>query len=384
MKNICIIAGSFIDYHILKPLMAEIIQDPLACLNVIFTEKYQTPEFSITHSRLEQNGFTMDQKIDAQINSQRQYTPQQTINFEQKEYDRLLKQIQPDIVILSGNDHPTYVAAICASLNQIPIAHIEGEKSEFDAQDQSYGYGITKLSQLHFTSTKKYRQQIIKFGEHPQNVFNVGPLLMENIKKTFLPSKETFSKSMGLNKDDAFIFTTFEPDLSAGSANETAFNNILNTLCAKEFSDLKLVFSQQKTTGLGKIINQMTRSFANEYPDQVIILPSKDLTDFGCAIKYSSAMISNFFEGLVIASSFKTPVINLGKDVKGTTQNPIDCHPKHKDIFYSLQKALTKKFDRQINNTPAPFEKILTARTIKEMVTSFSLKDMRQKEYFEG
>lgn len=384
MKNICIIAGSFIDYQILKPLMREIRQDPSACLHVIFTEKHQTSEFSIMHSRLEQDGFTMEEKTDIEFNSHGHYTHPKMVDFEQKEYDRLLKMVQPDIVVLSGNAYPTYLAAVCASLNQIPIAHVEGGKSDFDIWDKSYGYGITKLSQLHFTSSEKYRQQIIKFGEHPESVFNVGSLLMENIKKISLPSKTSFSESIRLEENTPFIFISFEPDLAAGSANETIFKNILNTVCAEEFSDFKLIFSPQKACGLGKMISRMIDAFSNEYPDRAIILPSKDLTDFGCAIKYCSAMISNFFEGLVIASSFKKPVINIGRDLKDTMPNPIDCGPDHEDLFCSLQKALTDQFNMEIKQTPAPFEKVLTARTINGMIKTFDMRNILHKEYFES
>jgi len=99
---------------------------------------------------------------------------------------RLLKLLKPEIVILLGNLYETFSAAIAASQNNIPIAHIQGDESNFGTWDDSYGYGITKLSHLHFTTIEKYRQQVIRFGESSEKVFNVGSLLVEKIKT--LPS----------------------------------------------------------------------------------------------------------------------------------------------------------------------------------------------------
>ncbi|MBU1193929.1 MAG: UDP-N-acetylglucosamine 2-epimerase [Proteobacteria bacterium] len=383
MKNICIIAGSFTDYQILKPLMAEIREDASACLNVIFTEKYHTPQFSILHSHLEQDGFTMEEKSDIALTADGQYSLSYPVIFEQKEYDRLLKLIQPDIVVLSGNAYPTYLAAVYASLNQIPIAHIEGGISDAGTRDHSHEHGIARLSQLHFTSSEKYHRQIIKSGKHPETVFTVGSLLMKNIQKLSLPSRTAFFRSVQLEADSPFLFISFEPDLTDESADEAIIDTILDTVCAKEFSDFKLIFSPQKTTGAGKIISRKIHAFAHANPEQTVILPAKDLTDFGCAIKYCSAMISNFFEGLVIAASFSKPVINIGKDLKDALPNPISCRPDRNALFYWLKKVLRDPFAMESRHISEPFEKIVTARTIKEKIQIFDLTDLPQKEYFQ-
>lgn len=383
MKNICIIAGSFIDYQILKPLMAEIKKDASACMHVIFTEKYHTPQFSIQHCRLEQDGFTMEEKSDIALTADGQDSLSYPIIFEQKEYDRLLKLIQPDIVVLSGSAYPTYLAAVYASLNQIPIAHIEGGTSDASTRDHSHEHGITRLSQLHFTSSKKYHQQIIESGMHPETVITVGSLLMENIQKISLPSKAAFFRSVQLEADSPFLFISFEPDLADESANKDVIEIILDTVGTKEFSDFKLLFSPQKPTGSGKIISRKIHDFAHANPEQAVILPAKDLTDFGCAIKYCSAMISNFFEGLVIAASFSKPVINIGKDLKDALPNPISCKPERNTLFYWLQKVLRDPFIMDTRHISEPFEKIVTARTIKEKIQTFDLTDLPQKEYFQ-
>jgi len=69
-----------------------------------------------------------------------------------------------------------------AAVNQrIPIAHLYGGESTEGAVDESIRHAITKLSYLHFTSTETYRKRVIQLGEHPDRVFNVGAIGIENI-----------------------------------------------------------------------------------------------------------------------------------------------------------------------------------------------------------
>ncbi|MCD4675529.1 MAG: UDP-N-acetylglucosamine 2-epimerase, partial [Desulfobacula sp.] len=335
MKNICIITGTLNDYLILKPLMKEFQKDQSVYLTVISTGKHQTPELGITYIRREEEGFIVDEKTDIVINTQKNLNPVSPVNFEQLEYDRILKLLKPDIVILSGNSYETFSAAIAASQNNIPIAHIQGGESDFGSFDDSYGYGITKLSHLHFTSTQKYRQQIIRFGEHSQRVFNVGSLLIEKIKTLSLEKKNFFYDEVGFKEKDQFIFISFHPDSSMGSKNGHMFQEVLQSLADERLKKFKLLFNKPKAGGLGKMIIQMIDNFTINHPDRTVSVPFMNLPDLSCAIKHCSALVGNDSDSIIIAPSFKTPVINIGEKLQGRIKagNIIDCHSKKEDIL---------------------------------------------------
>ena len=48
------------------------------------------------------------------------------------------------------------------------------------------------MSYIHFTATDEYKKRVIQLGEHPNRVFNVGGLGIENIKRLQLLGKKEF------------------------------------------------------------------------------------------------------------------------------------------------------------------------------------------------
>ena len=61
--------------------------------------------------------------------------------------------------------------------------------NELCAFDEYIRHSITKMSQLHFTATEKYKNRVIQLGEQPNKVFNVGGLGIDNINKLKLLSR---------------------------------------------------------------------------------------------------------------------------------------------------------------------------------------------------
>ncbi|MCP3876388.1 MAG: UDP-N-acetylglucosamine 2-epimerase (hydrolyzing) [Desulfobacteraceae bacterium] len=384
MKNICMVAGAFIEYQILKSLMKEIQKDQSTYLTVISTGKHQTPQMDITYRRIEEEGFVTDEKTNIVFNDQIIFQKNRPVNFEQLEYDKIFKQLKPDIIILFGNRYDTLSAAIAASLNDIPIAHIQGGESDFGPWDDSYGYGITKLSHLHFTSAEKYHQQVIRFGEHSERVFNVGSLLIEKIKSHPFREKRCFYNDMGLKKTDQFLFISYHPDASIGSKNRQIFQELLESLNDDRLKNFKLIFNKPEPDGLGKMIVQMIDAFADDHPNRTVSFPFMNLNDFSCALKYCSALVGNSSEGMIISPSFKTPVINIGNVQKDRirSKNMIDCHSQKQEIIHAIQNGLSADFRYLIKDMPSPFEKPSTAKKIKDTIKAFNHSDMCRKEFF--
>lgn len=382
MKNICIIAGSFADDLKLQPLKNEILADPETFLSVISTETNQAREMDITYSRLEQDGILVEENTDVKFHSGSGFFIQGKQGFEQKEYERLLAMIEPDLVVIYGNAYQSYLAAVCACLLDIPVAHIEGGTGSFGTWEGSYSCGISKLSQLHFTSSEKYRQQVIRFGEHPDTVFNVGSLQMENIRKLVLPSESQFIAASGIPSDKPFAFVTLESCLDAGSRNAELIAEILTTIDQPEFSDVNFVFSPLNNSGFGMILNEIIQKYVQRNPEKAILLPSSDISHFGCAVKYSKAVITNYLEGRVMASSFGIPCAYLPTEDYLQVLEAFNSSGWRQPFFRRIQKSLNGHDTAQMADELSLCERAFTARTIKDIIKLFHLSDIRQKDYY--
>ncbi|MDM8536170.1 UDP-N-acetylglucosamine 2-epimerase, partial [Desulfobacterales bacterium HSG17] len=380
MKTICIIAGSFTEYQILKPLIKQFQKDQRLYCTVVLMDRHKSFEMEIFYTHIEEEGFIVDEKTDIVFRNQKNtkkgnpVIPEQSscdlahcipvsndpADYDPTDYDRInydlaFEALNPDMVILFGNTYPTLIGAIAASQKNIPIAHIQGGESKFGVFDDSYGYGITKLSDLHFTSTEKYRQQVIQFGEHADKVFNVGSLMIKKIKD-FTLEKKLFYDKIELPKKGEFLLVSFHPDPSLGSRNANIFQEILDTLSMEQFKKFKLLFNKPKAIGLGKMIIQSIDDFIANNPDMTISIPYMNLSDLSCAIKYCSVVIGNNSDSIVIAPSFKTPVVNIGDKLQGRdkTKNIIDCNPLKDDILCAIQNGLSTNFKSITKDITSP------------------------------
>ena len=95
-------------------------------------------------------------------------------------YSDSLKQLSPDLLIILGDRYEMLSIASTALIFRIPIVHIHGGEITEGAYDDAIRHAITKMSALHFTSTEEYRKRVIQLGEHPNTVFNVGAIGLDN------------------------------------------------------------------------------------------------------------------------------------------------------------------------------------------------------------
>ena len=76
-----------------------------------------------------------------------------------------------------GDRYEIYAAVIAAYLARIPIAHIYGGETTQGSLDEGIRHSISKLSNIHFVSTKKHFKRLEQLGENKKYIFNIGSLV---------------------------------------------------------------------------------------------------------------------------------------------------------------------------------------------------------------
>ena len=90
-----------------------------------------------------------------------------------EKFSKIVKKINPDLIVIHGDRVETLACAVVGSLNHILTAHIEGGEVS-GTIDDTIRHAVTKLSHIHFVGSKKAKDRIIKMGEISNHIFNVG------------------------------------------------------------------------------------------------------------------------------------------------------------------------------------------------------------------
>ena len=64
MKNICVVTGTRAEYGLLFWVMKSIVDDGSLNLQLIVTGMHLSPEFGLTYTEIEKDGFHIDRKIE--------------------------------------------------------------------------------------------------------------------------------------------------------------------------------------------------------------------------------------------------------------------------------------------------------------------------------
>ena len=346
-RKICVVTGSRAEYGLLCPILIKIQESNKLELQLISTSSHHSTEYGLTYKQIENDGFTIDDKINnlfpSDSNSSIVKSTAKATSLLSDSFDRL----EPDIVLLLGDRYETHAAATAAMLMNIPIAHIHGGEVTEGAVDEQIRHSITKMSYLHFCSTETYRKRVIQMGEDPARVFYSGAPGIDNIKNLKLLTKNKLEKELNWKLTFKSALFTYHPVTLEESDVEIDLEVILSIL---ETFSFNILFTYANADSGGKVINQKIEEFCKIQPARYKVVKSLGQIKYLSAMKYVDLLIGNTSSGIIEAASFRKPVVNIGDRQKGRLrgENVIDCNLK--TLQESIKLALSSSFRNKIKN----------------------------------
>jgi GDP/UDP-N,N'-diacetylbacillosamine 2-epimerase (hydrolysing) len=201
-----------------------------------------SPEFGLTYREIEEDGFTINEKIEILLSSDTGTGISKSIGLGVIGISEALARLNPDALIALGDRFETFAAVVAAYVARVPVVHLYGGETTEGAFDEGFRHSITKMSCLHFTSTESYRSRVIQLGEPPETVFNVGALGIDNIKSVGLLSKEELEKSLACSFGPRCALVTFHPVTLEDNSAAEQFKNLLEAL--ETHDDLNIIFTK--------------------------------------------------------------------------------------------------------------------------------------------
>lgn len=94
----------------------------------------------------------------------------------------ILKKFKPDVLVIVGDRFECLPVAMIAYYMGIQIAHIEGGELSGNI-DEGIRHAITKLASAHFCCGEDAKNRLIRLGENPRDIFNVGATSFDILKE---------------------------------------------------------------------------------------------------------------------------------------------------------------------------------------------------------
>lgn len=382
MRKICVITGSRAEYGLLSGLMKAIHEDADLRLQIIATNMHLSSEFGLTYREIEKDGFTIDKRVEMLLSSDTPNATAKSVGLGTIGFADAYEDLKPDMIIVLGDRYEILAAVSTALFYKIPVAHLHGGEITEGAYDDCIRHAITKMSHLHFTSTEEYRNRVIQLGEHPERVFNVGAIGIENIKRVPLMSKRELEESLGFEMGNKCLLVTYHPVTLENSTAEEQSQNLLNSL--DQYKDYRIIFTMPNSDTNGRIIMQEIGSYVEKNKERAVAFKSLGLKRYLSALQYVSAVVGNSSSGIIEVPSFGIPTLNIGDRQKGriAAESVVHCGTTFDDINQGLQIALSELQMRVSQTCINPYGKEDTTNTIVRIIKDYPMDGLIQKSFY--
>ncbi|MBW3599372.1 MAG: UDP-N-acetylglucosamine 2-epimerase (hydrolyzing), partial [Planctomycetes bacterium] len=320
---------------------------PKLQLHLIAAGGHLTPTFGWTVDELAAQGFPPDERVDLLLSADTPEGIAKSLGLGVIGFADVYRRMRPDLLVVLGDRFDMFAAAAAAAPFKIPIAHIHGGEVTTGAMDEGFRHGMTKLSHLHFASTKEHAARIVQLGEEPWRVTVSGAPGLDHLKQATLLSRSALEERLGLALNPPPLLVTFHPVTLQYEQTEYHIEELLAAL--DEF-DLPIVITKPNADTSGQAVIRRIEEFARTRP-RVRVADNLGTQAYFSLMGQAAAMLGNSSSGIIEAASFALPVVNVGIRQEGRPRsaNVIDTGHDRREVAAAVSRALSVDFRSRLH-----------------------------------
>jgi UDP-N-acetylglucosamine 2-epimerase (non-hydrolysing) len=227
--------------------------------------------------------------------------------------DKVMKEVQPDIVLVHGDTTTTFIASLAAFYNQIVVGHVEAglrtwnKYSPFPEEMNRQLTGV--MADLHFAPTKISAQNLMDENKKEEAIFITGNTAIDALQTTV---KEDYSHPV-LDKlgNDRLILLTAHRRENLGEPMRNMFRAVKRIV--EEQPDVQVIYPVH--------LNPVVREIADEIlgnDSRIQLIEPLDVFDFHNFASRSHLILTDSGGVQEEAPSLGVPVLVL----RDTTERP--------------------------------------------------------------
>ena len=384
LPRICISTGTRADYGLLYWLIRDLEEHPGFDLSVVASAMHLAPEFGNTIDFIRKDGVRVDAEVPCLSSDDSDLGMARAFSKAVDGFTDAFLRLKPDLVVLLGDRFEALAAATAATFLHIPIAHLHGGEKTLGAVDEIFRHSITKMAHLHFTAAEDYRHRVIQMGEHPNRVFNVGAIGLDNFTRLDLLSKPTLLADLGFAADADFALITYHP-ATMNARDPLDSLDVLLAACGA-LPDMNLVITKANSDPGGRRINDALELYAQSQGARVKLTASLGQKRYLSAMQHAALVIGNSSSGIIEAPAVNVPTINIGdrQDGRLTGESVIHVTDEVDAIEAAFGKALSPAFREGLPRSNPPYGRPSnTTKQIIEILEQCDLTTLHRKDFYD-
>lgn len=382
-RKIAVFTGNRAEYGLQYPILRAIAGDPRLDYYLLAGGAHLQQDFGRTMAEIEKDGFHAYREVEIRMQQDTLFATAQAIGTGIISLSKILDELRPDFLVVYADRYEGFAAMITGTQMSIPTAHIEGgDYTEGGALDDSVRHAMTKLAHLHFATNEQAVERILRLGEEPWRVFNVGQPSLDLITAGLFASPEEIAAELTLDLARPVILfcqhsvtTEFEqaaeqvkPSLAALCKLAKGGYQIIITYPNNDAGGRRIIEEIEKLHGEQNI--QITRSLGRYRFHGVLNVIGR--VGRGAFVGNSSAIIKE-------TPAFGCPAVNIGNRQQGRLRanNVLDTAYNEEEILATIDRSVNDEdFRHQCQTCKNPYGAGNAGPKIAEVLASIPL-DLR-------
>lgn len=313
-KSVLGVTGIRSEYDIMSSVFRAVASHPELYLQLVVTGAHLSDAFGHTIDEIRDDGFVVVDEIASLLNGDQTSFRVKGLAIQLQGLIQSVARIKPDLLLVLGDREEAMTTALVGAYMNIPVAHIAGGDRVVGNVDDQIRHAVTKLAHLHFVTNQESEERILRLGEQPFRIFNVGNPGLDRLLEVPVIDTPELSRRLGFAiADEEPLIILIQHVIS--TETDQAYEQMKISLEAIRELGIKTVLSYPNSDAGGQ---QMIRAI-QEYEMLPFLLTAKNIPrlEFVNLMRRASCLLGNSSAGILEAPLLKLPVINVGNRQHG-------------------------------------------------------------------
>ena len=338
MRKIVYVSGTRADFGLMESTLQLAASDPELDVSICVTGMHLSPRFGDTVKEIEQSGFRICGRIPVNIEETSGASMARAIGNELTGMVDVFDQERPDIVIVLGDRGEQLAGALAAIHLNIPVLHLHGGERS-GTVDEPIRHAISKLAHCHCVATEGSKERLIRMGEREDRITVTGAPGLDGLEKLARRSRQDLCDHYQLDTEKPIALVLFHPVLQEADQAGNQTRQLMDALLDRS---MQIVALMPNADAGGNLIQEALENYRDRPGVQLAIHIPR--TDFISWLAAADIMVGNSSSGIIEASTFGLPVVNVGNRQNGRerSNNVTDVPANGSAISIALMEAAKK------------------------------------------
>jgi UDP-hydrolysing UDP-N-acetyl-D-glucosamine 2-epimerase len=343
-RKICVVVNSRANYGRVKSVMRAVSQHPKLQLQLLVGASALLHRFGSVVDIIRADGFEPTAVVHSIVEGETPTTMAKSTGLGILELASQFENIKPDVVLTVADRFETIATAIAASYMNIPVAHTQGGEVT-GSIDESVRHAVTKLAHIHFPSSQRAYDFLIRMGEDADRVHLTGCPAMDVVAQSDLALPPDLFKryaGVGANIDPSkpYLVVLQHP---VTTEYGQGFAQIGKTLEAISKIGMQAAWLWPNVDAGSDDVSKGLRVFREHHnPDYLHFYRNFSPEDYVRLLKSCAVLVGNSSSGLREGAFMGVPVVNIGTRQQGRerAENVVDVGYDADAIQAAIHKQL--------------------------------------------